>query len=102
MLLDRLCKTLEKCNNEVVTVNIEGGITVLYCIEKFEFSEGQRAICFGEYECENFPFIIYKNTISNIEFLDDNYVHVVFDVVNDGLTTRLWICCDDAEVSADE
>jgi hypothetical protein len=100
----KLYRDLERCNGKFVTIEIEGGITVPYFIENFEFGNGQETIYFGEHECENFPFIIYKNTISNIEFLSDidEMVHVCFDVRNDGFVTKLWIQCDDVEVTADE
>lgn len=96
MLLDRLCKSLERCNEEVVIINIEGAITIPYCIERFEFVELEESICFGEVECESYPFDIRKETISNIKFLnyEDECVHVVFDVKNDEFVTRLCICCD--------
>lgn len=98
MSLQKLCKSFEQCNGKFVEVTIEGGVSIPYFIEKLEFVEGQEAIYFGEEECENYPFIIYKDTISNIEFLSEDCIHLCFDVTNDGMVTKLWVQCDDAEV----
>lgn len=104
MSLQKLCKSFEQCNGKFAEVTIEGGVSIPYFIEKLEFEEGQETIYFGEEECENYPFIIYKDTIGNIEVLsEDNNeeIHLCFDVTNDGRTTKLCIHCDDVEVEYD-
>lgn len=101
MSLQKLGSKLEQCSGRFVSVSIQGGIHITYpLIRMFEFVSGQETICFGEREDEHYPFIIHKDTIRNIEFLseeDEEYVHVCFDVVNDGLTSKIWILCE-AEV----
>ena len=100
MSLNKLCTLLESCNGNPLTINIEGGMSIPYFIEKFEFIEGQESIYFGEEECENYPFNISKDRIINVEFLsdDENEVHLSFDVVKEGLVTKLVMCCDEVEL----
>lgn len=103
MSLNKLCKVMEGCNGTPVTINIEGGMSIPYFIENFEFIEGQETIYFGETECENYPFTISKDRIFNIEFLsgDRDQIHLRFAVVKDGLVTKIEICCDETEVVYD-
>ena len=103
MSLNKLCKAMVSCNSNPVTINIDGGVSIPYFIEKLEFIEGQETIYFGEEECENYPFAISKDRIFNIKFLSDDkeQIHLRFDVVKDGLVAKLEICCDETEVEYD-
>ena len=95
MSLQKLCNELTRCNEKFVTVEIKGSITIPYFIENFEFSEGEHSICFGESECEDYPFKIYKDSITNIEFLNEDYVHLRFSIKFNEFVTILVVLCEE-------
>lgn len=101
MSINKLCKSLEKCKDKFVFLEIIGAISIPYSIEKFEFVESEEFIAFGEKSCENFPFIIYKESICDIVFLNNDLeevdeVHLEFGIVNDEFlaNTTLRIVCE--------
>lgn len=98
MFLQNLYYILSKCNKKSVSVEIKGSISIPYFIQRFEFIECDDFIYFGEEDSETFPFRIYKETISNIEFLDEYYAHVKFTIENDGFITMIVILCEEANL----
>lgn len=102
MSVEKLCTSLEKCSNKFVSVEIIGAISIPHFIQKFEFSESEDYIFFGEEDSENYPFEICKESICDIKFLNDvfeynDYVYLEFSIVNNelSLVTTLRILCED-------
>ncbi len=98
MSLQKLCNELARCNEKFVTVEIKGSITIPYFIENFEFSEDEHSIGFGESECEDYPFQIHKDSITDIEFLNEDYVHLKFSIKFNEFVTILVVLCEEFDI----
>ena len=98
--IDRLVSYLKLCKDKSVTVEINGAISVPYFIDQFKISATENNIAFGDVDCENFPFIINKESICDINFIDEYDVHLEFSIVDNytNLVTTLIVYCGDANI----
>lgn len=91
MSVQNLCAFLSNCNNHSVQINIIASIKIPHYIEKFEFLESRDVISFGEFECESFPFEIWKDTIKDVWFDLQDSQKVKFKVVDNDMCTFLEV-----------